>query len=117
MPNHVHVLIETFDKFPLGDIVHSWKSFTAKAINRHLQREGTVWHPDYHDRHIRDDAHLYAVIDYIESNPLQAGLVARKKTGDAAERMTMETMRARRPRSQEGFTDAIGNRCVGTPSR
>jgi len=79
MPNHVHALIETRENFPLSDILHSWKSFTAKAINRHLQREGVVWHPDYYDRYIRDDAHLRAAMDYIESNPVQAGLVERKE--------------------------------------
>ena len=30
MPNDVHALIEQIDGFPLADIVHSWKSFTAK---------------------------------------------------------------------------------------
>ena len=42
MPNHVHVLIETFDKFPLGGLLHLWKSFIAKTINNRLQREGTA---------------------------------------------------------------------------
>ena len=32
------------------------------------------------------------------------------KTGDTAARVTMETMRARRARPQEGLTDAIGSR-------
>lgn len=77
MPNHVHVLIETHQGYPLGGIVHSWKSFTATAINRLLGRAGSVWHKDYFDRYIRDDAHLAAVIEYIEQNPVQAGLVAR----------------------------------------
>ena len=37
MPNHVHVLIKTHEGFPLSDVVHSWKSFTAHEINKHLK--------------------------------------------------------------------------------
>lgn len=80
MPNHVHVLIETKPGYPLGDIVHTWKSFTAKACNRALSRTGAFWMPDYFDRFIRDDAHLRAALEYIENNPVKAGLVSRPQT-------------------------------------
>jgi REP element-mobilizing transposase RayT len=76
MPNHVHVLIETFERYPLDQIVQAWKSYTAKVINRHLRREGEFWQPDYYDRFIRDDAHFSAVRDYIRNNPVAAGLCA-----------------------------------------
>lgn len=75
MPNHVHVLIETREGWPLSGILHGWKSFTAKAINRHLGRTGTVWMRDYFDRYIRDDHHLAAAIAYTHGNPVKAGLV------------------------------------------
>lgn len=74
MPNHVHVLIETRAGHPLAEVVHSWKSFTAKAINQCLGRSGEVWQREYFDRYIRDDRHLQAAIDYIESNPVKAKL-------------------------------------------
>jgi len=75
MPNHVHTLIEPFDQWSLSSIVHSWKSYTAKEINKVLQRTGTVWQREYYDRYIRDDSHLAAVINYIHENPVKAGLV------------------------------------------
>ncbi len=75
MPNHLHVLIETNEQHLLSEVVHMWKSFTAKAINHHLARTGSVWMPDYFDRYIRDDNHLAAVIAYIHQNPVSAGLV------------------------------------------
>ena len=75
MPNHVHVLAETQEGWPLSGILHGWKSFTAKAINRRLGRTGPVWMRDYFDRYIRDDRHLAAVIAYIHGNPVKAGLV------------------------------------------
>ncbi len=80
MPNHVHVLIETLPGFPLADIIHSWKSYTAKQANKTLERTGTFWMPDYFDRFIRDEQHLVAVTDYIEQNPVKAGLV--QEAGD-----------------------------------
>ena len=41
--NHVHVLVVPFPGHDLSAITHSWKSFTAKAINRLLGRTGTFW--------------------------------------------------------------------------
>ena len=79
MPNHVHALIEMGPGHPLADVVHSWKSFTAKEINPCLGRTGTVWAADYFDRYIRDEAHLAGAVAYIESNPVKAGLVARNE--------------------------------------
>lgn len=79
MPNHVHMLIETRDDWPLPGLVQGWKSFTAKAINHHLGRAGTVWMSDYFDRFIRDDHHLAATIAYIHGNPVKAGLVREER--------------------------------------
>ncbi|MCR4305031.1 MAG: transposase [Gallionella sp.] len=75
MPNHVHVLIEAWEGYSLPNIVQGWKSFTARLINRHLGRIGTLWMRDYFDRYIRDDHHLAAVVAYIHNNPVKAGLV------------------------------------------
>lgn len=75
MPNHVHVLIETWKDYQLPRVVQGWKSFTARLINRHLGRTGTLWMRDYFDRYIRDDHHLAAVVAYIHNNPVKAGLV------------------------------------------
>jgi REP element-mobilizing transposase RayT len=74
MPNHVHVLIET-DQTPLEEILHGWKSFTGKAANRRLHREGEFWQAEYFDRFIRDEEHFGKAIRYIEKNPVKAGLV------------------------------------------
>ena len=77
MPNHLHVLFETFSGHPLGSVVHSWKTFTARTINKALGRSGKLWQDDYFDTYIRDDAHLGAEITYIEHNPVKAGLAAK----------------------------------------
>lgn len=74
MPNHVHVVIEPTEGNGLGAIVRSWKSFSANRANRVLARSGSFWHQDYFDRFIRDEGHLERTIDYVENNPVKAGL-------------------------------------------
>ena len=68
MPNHVHVLIRPYDGQHLHEIVHSWKSFTAKKANLILNRTGEFWMKDYFDRFIRNEDHYYKVINYIKNN-------------------------------------------------
>lgn len=91
MPNHVHVLIEQLGTHSLGEIVHSWKSYTAKRLlERHEGELGrgvggggpravavgrSVWQRDYFDRYIRNEAHYHACVEYLHMNPVKAGLV------------------------------------------
>jgi putative transposase len=77
MPNHVHVLVETRPGHPVASLVQSWKGYTAFAINKRLGRSGPLWARDYHDRFIRDAAHLANALRYIEQNPVAAGLITR----------------------------------------
>jgi len=74
MPNHVHVLMETWDRWPLAGILHSWKSYTAKEASKTLNRRGAFWFREYHDRFIRNERHYTAAVEYIEQNPVKAGL-------------------------------------------
>src|SRR5262249_8435918 len=76
MPNHVHVLIESFAGIPLVQVVQSWKSCTANQANRILRRTGPFWQPDYFDRAIRDERHFLRAIQYIHETPVKAGLAA-----------------------------------------
>lgn len=75
MPNHVHALVAIPPESDLAKIVQSWKSFTARRINRFRGASGPVWHRDYWDRWIRTEAHFAAAVAYIERNPVKAGLV------------------------------------------
>jgi putative transposase len=75
MPNHVHVVVEQIEGYPLGDIVQAWKSSAAHRINPHLGRSGRLWRREYFDRFMRDDAHLANTIAYVEGNPVSAKLV------------------------------------------
>jgi REP element-mobilizing transposase RayT len=79
MPNHVHLLIEQMAGWPLERLIHSWKSFTAKEINRARGTSGSVWARDYYDRFVRDGAHFENALAYIRNNPVKAGLVGRSE--------------------------------------
>jgi len=74
MPNHVHVMIETFETFGLPALLYSWKSYTAKEINKLLGRRGQFWFDEFRDRFIRDERHFQTSVAYIENNPVKAGL-------------------------------------------
>jgi putative DNA methylase len=77
MPNHAHVNVEQIEGWPLASVVHSWKSFSANAVNRVLGRTGSVWMREYFDRFMRDNDHFNTTIAYVEGNPVSAGLVER----------------------------------------
>ena len=69
MPNHVHVLVEPFGENKIGEILHSWKSFTANEINKQMGSSGAVWRRESYDRIIRDEEHYQNVLRYIADNP------------------------------------------------
>ena len=74
MPNHVHLLATRFIICALAEIMQSFKSITSHKANRTLGRSGQFWMPDYFDRYIRNATHFKKVVEYIEDNPVKAGL-------------------------------------------
>jgi REP element-mobilizing transposase RayT len=68
MPNHVHVVLAPLDEHALSPIMHSWKSFTAKAINRLVKRTGPLWQPEYFDHAIRSHQQFERCIAYTLGN-------------------------------------------------
>jgi REP element-mobilizing transposase RayT len=85
MPNHVHVVLQPYadtgktggTPVPLSElpeILHSWKSFTAKEANKLLRRSGDFWQAEYYDHLIRDIADFRHAIRYVLNNPIKARL-------------------------------------------
>jgi REP element-mobilizing transposase RayT len=68
MPNHVHTLVMPLAGHELSRILHSWKSFTANAINQRLGREGALWQDESFDHIVRDDESMRFFTQYIEEN-------------------------------------------------
>jgi REP element-mobilizing transposase RayT len=75
MPNHVHVVFQPLADHTLAEIVHGWKSYTAKEANRLLQRTGVFWQREYYDHLVRDGADFRRVVRYVLENPEKAGLL------------------------------------------
>ena len=74
MPDHVHFVVE-LTTTNIGQLMHSFKSYTANQINISLNRQGSVWQRGYHDHAIRKEEDINEVIEYVLSNPVRAGLV------------------------------------------
>lgn len=74
MPNHVHVLFQAMDEWKPKQILHSWKSFTAKQINERQDTEGQVWQHESYDRIVRSASELSRIEEYIRDNPSKAGI-------------------------------------------
>ena len=81
MPNHVHVLFCPFAENPLSCILHTWKSYTAKLINRRMGKTGGVWQHESWDRLVRDARHFARVARYISRNPGNSGVPVYVKQG------------------------------------
>ena len=74
MPNHVHALFVQNPEWPLEKLIQSWKRFTAREINKVLERSGSLWQRDYFDRLVRDEKHFANCVRYIRRNPEKANL-------------------------------------------
>src|SRR5438067_5924460 len=74
MPNHVHVLVRPREDHALSEILHSWKSSSAKEINKFRERSGIVWQDENYDRMVRDFGELERYRDYMKENPVGAKL-------------------------------------------
>ena len=76
MPTHVHVVLRPFGgpNASLEDVLQSWKSYTARRINKLFGHEGQLWQDESFDRIVRDGEHLWKCIQYIGRNPQMAEL-------------------------------------------
>ncbi len=75
MPNHVHVLWTPHIR--LSDLMHRTKGATARWANKLLGRVGKpFWQEEYFDRLVRSADECRRIRNYIELNPVKAGLVA-----------------------------------------
>jgi len=74
MVNHCHLVMRPFDSYELEKEVGSMKSVAARFINRVEALSGDLWQQESYDRIIRDEEHLYRVVQYVGSNPRRAGL-------------------------------------------
>ena len=76
MTNHVHILI--YPEAKLSRITKSIKNFSARQANAIFGRTGQpFWQDESYDHWVRGAEELEKVVQYIEGNPVAAGLVER----------------------------------------
>ena len=88
-PNHVHVLFMPEDGFDGRQIVRAWKSYTAKQINRLLNRTGIVWQKESYDHLVRDVRQFNAYRAYIRHNDVNLAYDAYAVAAEAAEEKSL----------------------------
>jgi len=74
MPTHIHLLIEPVQGTSLSDIMCWIKTRTAKRYNFIHGSIDHVWGHRYYARTIKDPHDYYSVMNYIDQNPVAAGL-------------------------------------------
>jgi REP element-mobilizing transposase RayT len=76
MPDHVHFFARPEDSGkPMAKWVQMWKGVSARKIAQALNLPPPVWQAEYFDRYLRSAESYSQKWDYVEQNPLRAGLV------------------------------------------
>ena len=76
MPNHVHLLTCLIGVTDMEALCHSWKSYTAREINRLLGQSGRFGQEESFDHLVRSPDQFDYLKRYIAENPKKAGLKA-----------------------------------------
>ena len=97
MPSHIHLILEMPEGENISDFMRDFKKFTSTKVRQQLQRDQRndfitvlvrnaknkkaqvfkLWMDRFDDEVIDSDETMAGVVEYIHSNPVKAGLVAR----------------------------------------
>jgi putative transposase len=84
MPSHFHWVFTPFRKYeeslPEGTtarqkIMHSINRYSGNRCNAHLGLQDAFWQRESYDHCVGDEDELERIVDYVELNPVKAGLV------------------------------------------
>jgi putative transposase len=89
MRDHLHLLVQSWPKgnddkeavvfWPLSELMHSIKSFSAHKINDVEKKSGSVWEKEQFDRYVRSDRDLEEKFHYILRNPWDSGVAGQNE--------------------------------------
>jgi len=74
MPDHVHLLLRPYEKFPLSRILKGIKGVTARKLNLRRRGSGSLWQDESFDRIIRSQKEFRQKLDYMFRNSVTAGM-------------------------------------------
>lgn len=75
MTNHVHLLVRPNHDNSLYKMMQGVTLCYTQHINRTYSRTGRLWESRFHSCPVDQEIYLWAVMRYIEQNPIRAGLV------------------------------------------
>lgn len=75
MSNHFHLFLQD-TQGQIAEFMRYFQSGVATSINRSLKRKGRFWAREYNDVIVDGEADFWQLYDYINANPVKAGLVA-----------------------------------------
>lgn len=78
MANHCHLVMRPLESYKLEDEIGSIKNVTSIFVNKRESLTGALWQQESYDRIIRDEEHLYRVVQYIGVNPRKARIPPEK---------------------------------------
>jgi carbamoylphosphate synthase large subunit/REP element-mobilizing transposase RayT len=108
MPNHVHALVQPLPGHTLKEVLRSWKTFTARLINKRFERSDALWMQESFDRIVRDWDSLVRCRQYIVRNPEKAGLASGEFVLSTPETLGNIDLRSVRPAELHSAEEAIG---------
>ncbi len=76
MSNHFHLLLRPEPGITISRILQSLTIAHTWHFHRRHRSTGHVWQGRFKSPVVQDDAHLWAILRYIEANPLRARMVA-----------------------------------------
>ena len=73
MPDHVHLVLVS-PTAGLSQVIQLIKGRFSRAYNQHVGRRGPLWQSRYHERTLRNERALVKAVEYVQQNPIAAGL-------------------------------------------
>ena len=77
MGNHIHLMIKPLERSSLSKIMQWMLSKFAVKFNKHYNYRGHVWYDRFKSKIIESLKQFIAVNEYIDNNPVKAGMVKR----------------------------------------
>ncbi len=77
MTNHIHLLVRPLEELSLWKMMQGITLCYTQYVNRKYERTGRLWESRYHSCIVENEKYLWAVLRYVEQNPLRAKMVTK----------------------------------------
>ena len=74
--NHVHLLLDTEDRFQISGLIRNAAGEHARAYNRRKRRMNAFWGDNFHATPVEEGRYLWRCLCYVEMNMVRCGVVS-----------------------------------------